>query len=233
MIPLGEALMKHLERLEMRERLKREFLADREYREAYAEDFLNTSIAMQIRTIRDQRNLTQSQLAMLIGTKQAGISRVENINYSAWNIGTLKKIATALGVRLKVSFETFGSLIDEAAMFSREELERPSFEDDPVFHGNRELAHAAIAKASSSSRPDPLDSHLTELLKKDMSEQQGLGKLSAQSSPSGRWIPYFLAGGHRTTEKLSAQSSPPRGRESLLSFSQRQQPLLNTTGNRV
>ena len=117
---------------ELRERLKKEF-RDRDYREAYAEDFLNTNIATQIRVIREQRGLTQAQLAEKIGTKQAGISRVENVNYSAWNIGTLKKIAFAFGVRLKVSFETFGSLIDEAVAFSREALERPAFEDDPVF----------------------------------------------------------------------------------------------------
>ncbi len=117
---------------ESRNELKKEF-QDKEYREAYAEDFLNTSSATQIVVLREQRGLTQEQLAQKIGTHQAGISRIENVNYSAWNIRTLKKIAFALDVRLKVSFETFGSLLDEAEAFSRESLQRPFFEKDPAF----------------------------------------------------------------------------------------------------
>jgi transcriptional regulator with XRE-family HTH domain len=122
---------------ELRERLKKEF-QDKEYREAYAEDFLNTFIATQLRVIREQRGNTQTQLAESIGTKQAGISRIENVNYSSWSLATLKKIAFALGTRLKISFETFGSLIDEAEAFSRKSLERPKFEEDPVFQDTTE-----------------------------------------------------------------------------------------------
>lgn len=113
-------------------RLKEDF-ADLEYREVYAESFLNSFVATQIQVVREQREMTQTQLAEKIGTKQAGISRIENVNYSAWNIATLKKIAFALGCRLKVSFETFGSLLDEAVAFNDKTLERPSFEKDPVF----------------------------------------------------------------------------------------------------
>ena len=106
---------------------------DPEYRETYAEEYLNAYVAAQIRTIREQRDLTQEQLADLVNTKQTGISRVENINYSSWNVATLKKIAFALGCRLHVSLETFGSLLDEGASLSREALKRPKFEDDPAF----------------------------------------------------------------------------------------------------
>src|SRR5258708_36244746 len=113
---------------------------DPEYREAYAEDFLNAYVAAQIRAIREQRVLTQEELADLIGTKQAGISRIENVNYSSWNVATLKKIAFALGCRLHISLETFGSLLDEGASLSREALERPKFEDDPIFAGHNRTA---------------------------------------------------------------------------------------------
>ena len=116
---------------------------DEEYRYAYAEDFLNTSVATQIRVLRDQRGLTQEELAQKIGTKQAGVSRLENVNYSAWKTETLRKIARALKVRLKITFETFGSLLDEAEAFSRENLERPSFDDDPTFRQSEsETEHA-------------------------------------------------------------------------------------------
>jgi transcriptional regulator with XRE-family HTH domain len=106
---------------------------DRDYREAYAEDFLNARVASQIRVLREQREMTQRQLADAIGTKQAGVSRIENVNYSSWNIRTLKKIARALGCRLHISFETYGTLLEEGATFSRKTLQRPKFEDDPAF----------------------------------------------------------------------------------------------------
>lgn len=112
--------------------LKKEFL-DEEYRYAYAEDFLNTVIATQIRVLREQRELTQQQLADLMGTKQAGVSRLENVNYSAWKTETLRKLARALKVRLKITFEDFTSLLDEANNFSRENLQRVEFGNDTTF----------------------------------------------------------------------------------------------------
>src|SRR2546423_6930730 len=93
----GDAIMSSSHYEELIEQLR-----DKEYREAYADDFLDAYIAAQIRTIREQRKMTQEDLADLIGTKQAGISRIENVNYSSWNIRTLKKIAYALGGRLHV-----------------------------------------------------------------------------------------------------------------------------------
>ena len=117
---------------ESREALKQEF-QDEEYRYAYAEDFLNTWVATQIVALREQRGLSQTAFGDLIGTKQPGVSRLENVNHSTWKTETLKRIARALGVRLKISFETFGTLLDEAADFSRRVLMRPEFKDDLAF----------------------------------------------------------------------------------------------------
>jgi transcriptional regulator with XRE-family HTH domain len=123
---------------------------DKEYREAYADDFLDAYIAAQIRTIREQRDMTQQELADLIGTKQTGISRIENVNYSSWNIRTLKKIAYALGGRLHVSIETFGSLVEEGASFSRKALQRPSVQDDPVLKQSAKLPKSEPPSSNSS-----------------------------------------------------------------------------------
>ncbi|MBI2815838.1 MAG: helix-turn-helix transcriptional regulator [Acidobacteria bacterium] len=130
---------------EYRNNLKEEF-QDEDYRYAYAEDFLNTSIATQIRVLREQRNnMTQQDLAEKIGTKQAGISRLENVNYSAWKTETLRKLARALGMRLRITFETFGTLLDEAEHFSRTSLQRPDFEHDPAFAQEAEQNTRLIA----------------------------------------------------------------------------------------
>ncbi len=97
---------------------------DEEFRNAYAESFMNTAVAAQIKTLREQRGMTQEQLADAIGTKQAGVSRFENVNYSSWKTDTLRKLARALGVRLKISFEDFGSLPDEVEHFNKDSLQR-------------------------------------------------------------------------------------------------------------
>ena len=109
---------------DLREKLKSEF-QDEEYRYAYAESFLNTKIAAQIKTIREQRGKTQAEVGLSIGTKQSGYSRFEDINHSVWKTDTLWSIAKALGVRLNISFETFGSLIGDKEAFSKRTLERP------------------------------------------------------------------------------------------------------------
>jgi transcriptional regulator with XRE-family HTH domain len=118
---------------ELSENLAREF-SDREYREAYADDFTDSFVAMQIRAIREQRGMmTQKELADRIGTAQAGVSRLENANYSGRSVSTLKKLARQFDCWLRVSFESYGLLVEEADRFGEEALRRPSFDEDPAF----------------------------------------------------------------------------------------------------
>jgi transcriptional regulator with XRE-family HTH domain len=105
-------------------------LRDPEYSEGYAESFLNAYVATQIKVIREQRGMTQADLANKIGTTQAGISRIENVDYSSWSIRTLIKLARAFGVRLKVSFEQFGTLPEEVIRFNRNTLQRVTRDED-------------------------------------------------------------------------------------------------------
>jgi len=101
-----------------------------EFSEGYAESFLDTFIATQLKVLREQNGWSQTQLAEKMGKKQTVISRSENVNYSSWNISTLKQYARAFRLRLRVSFETYGSLIDEVANFSKENLQRSPRECD-------------------------------------------------------------------------------------------------------
>ncbi|SPE37337.1 hypothetical protein SBA3_2630007 [Candidatus Sulfopaludibacter sp. SbA3] len=102
-----------------------------EFSEGYAESFLDSFIATQLKVLREQNGWSQVQLAEKMGKKQTVISRSENINYSSWNISTLKQYARAFRLRLRVSFETYGSLIAEVADFSRDSLQRSPRESDP------------------------------------------------------------------------------------------------------
>jgi transcriptional regulator with XRE-family HTH domain len=111
-------------------------LADAEYRQHYAEQHLNATLATQIGVIREQRGLTQARLAESIHKHQTAISRIENVNYARWNVTTLKQIASALGCWLNVRLESWGALVDEVDQRSVESLRRDRFEDDPVFWGS-------------------------------------------------------------------------------------------------
>jgi transcriptional regulator with XRE-family HTH domain len=113
----------------------RDNLRVREYAEEYAASFLNVHIATQIKVIREQRGMTQAGLGSRIGTTQAGISRYEDVNYSSWSLRTLMKLARAFDVRLRVSFEPYGTLPDEVISFNRAYLETVDRESDPGLTG--------------------------------------------------------------------------------------------------
>lgn len=116
---------------------KRNKFRDHEYRAAYAEQFLDTLIASQLRVLRQQRNLKQEELAALAGMRQSRISAMEDVNYSSWNVRTLKRLARALDLALIVKFESFGGLIGETTRLDRDRLERASFSEDPFFYDDQ------------------------------------------------------------------------------------------------
>ncbi len=108
---------------------------DENARYAYVEAYLNASIAAEIKAHRG--NLSQQELADKIGTKQSGISRLENANYSSWKVDTLRKLARAFGLRLRISFEEFGTIAPEIETFGTGVLKKRSFDNDPAFKGEK------------------------------------------------------------------------------------------------
>ena len=161
---------------ELREHFKDAF-RDLEYRHAFAEESLNTSIATQIKVLREQRGWNQGELATQADMLQPAISRLENINYSAWSLASLKRLAQTFDLVLSVKFETFGSLLNEVEEMNREYLQRYSFEDDPAFAG-AEPAQAGQAVISST---------VAELLQTDSTESVTHILADSQTS-SGREI---------------------------------------------
>jgi len=163
---------------ELRQSLISEF-GDTDYRYAYAESFLNTKIATQIRTLREQRNKKQVDVGAAIGTKQSGYSRFEDVNHSVWKTDTLWKIAKALDVRLNISFETFGSLIDEKERFNRESLQRPDFKNDPAFNAVEPADNASV--------------YLKDVLD-DIIKSMATVALPGGNPELAKWYPEVLAG---------------------------------------
>ncbi len=122
----------------------REEFKDKETRDIYADDFLNTFIATQIKVLREKRGWTQAVLAEKAGMKQERISVLEDVNHEAWTANVLKRLAKAFDLRLSIKFETFGSFLSEFENFSREALERSSFDDDLEFHGIPQTTSTAV-----------------------------------------------------------------------------------------
>lgn len=144
-----------------RERISR-LLHDHEYRHAFAESILDTSIAAQIKANREQRGWTQKELGERAPGKpirQSTISEMEDVNYSKWSLSSLKRLAKAFDLRLVVRFESFGTLFEgiqvpgELSTVSQRTLARPSFRADVAFtqrRGSQESKWVTRPSATSS-----------------------------------------------------------------------------------
>ena len=62
------------------------------------------NIAEQIYVLRTQADLSQKQLADLVGTTQSVISRLEDADYDKHSLAMLRRVGTALNQRVQVQF---------------------------------------------------------------------------------------------------------------------------------
>ncbi len=83
--------------------LKTELLKDPEVKKAYDALEPEYKIKRMLIEARIEKNLTQKELAELIGTKQANISRLESGTYNP-SIKFLQKVAKSLGKELQINF---------------------------------------------------------------------------------------------------------------------------------
>ena len=135
---------------ELVDKLRGEF-QDEEYRHEYADECLNTMIATQIKVLREQRDMTQKTLAKKADMLQPRLSVLEDASYSSWSISTLKRLARAFDLTLKVSFESFTSFILDFESMGRDTLERMSFKDDPLFKSTKVATSARFRKKGPSN----------------------------------------------------------------------------------
>ena len=64
----------------------------------------NEEIARKIRELRETADLTQTQLAKLIGTTASVICRLEDADYEGHSLAMLRRIAGALNQRVEIRF---------------------------------------------------------------------------------------------------------------------------------
>jgi transcriptional regulator with XRE-family HTH domain len=61
-------------------------------------------VARKIYDLRMQANLTQGELAKLVGTSTSVISRLEDADYEGHSLAMLRRIAAALNKRVEIRF---------------------------------------------------------------------------------------------------------------------------------
>jgi DNA-binding XRE family transcriptional regulator len=73
---------------------------DKEMKRLVDEEFEKLQIGLQIYNLRREADLTQEELADLVGTKGSVISRLESAEYDGHSLKLLERIAVALGKKI-------------------------------------------------------------------------------------------------------------------------------------
>lgn len=82
----------------------KESLKDPEFKKVWEESEVEYQLSRKLIETRLKRKISQRDLAKRAITTQAVISRIEAMNSNP-SIGLLKRLAQALGVKLKIGFE--------------------------------------------------------------------------------------------------------------------------------
>jgi DNA-binding XRE family transcriptional regulator len=77
---------------------------DKEKTEAFEAELANAEVARKIHDLRAKANLTQAELAKLVGTSTSVISRLEDADYQGHSLAMLRRIAAAVGKRVEIRF---------------------------------------------------------------------------------------------------------------------------------
>ena len=75
------------------------------YRKSFARTLHQIDLAMLVREMRGDADMTQAELARKIGTTQSVIARLEDAEYTGHSLVMLERIASACGVNLKLHAE--------------------------------------------------------------------------------------------------------------------------------
>jgi DNA-binding XRE family transcriptional regulator len=73
-------------------------------KQSFEEELVNAELARKIYDLRTQAGLTQKELAKLVGTTAAVISRLEDADYEGHSLAMLRRIAAAVDKRVEIRF---------------------------------------------------------------------------------------------------------------------------------
>ena len=107
-----------------------ESLRDPEYRRQFVDERVRSSMALQIRALRDQRHISQKELGDAIGMAQTWVSKLENPDYGKMSVSTLLRLAHEFDTDLEIKFRPFSTTIDRLPKQSDDYFLVPSFKDE-------------------------------------------------------------------------------------------------------
>lgn len=111
-------------------------LDDKEYRDASVRANIFSWIAFQIRELREQRGLTQTDLANLLGTRQSVVSRLESSGEKGLSLKTLLEIASELDIALVLKFVPFSRFLREYEDVSPDAMKVESYDVDKAMNAH-------------------------------------------------------------------------------------------------
>jgi len=129
---------------------------DKEYRDAFVQEFIFSRIPLKIRAIRDKRGMSQAELGEKAQVAQAWVSKLEDPNYGRLTLSTLLKIASAFDCGLFVDFVPFSRILNEATIMSPQSFDVPAFDDDSAL-----VREPSVPVPVSIQNPAPTQALLT------------------------------------------------------------------------
>jgi ribosome-binding protein aMBF1 (putative translation factor) len=86
------------------------------YRKTFGRTLQQVDLALLVREMREDAELTQAELARKVATTQSVIARLEDAEYLGHSLTMLERIATACGVALKLHAEKKPNFDREVAL---------------------------------------------------------------------------------------------------------------------
>jgi transcriptional regulator with XRE-family HTH domain len=180
------------------------FKGSKEYRHAFVEEKVRTQLAVQIRTIREQRAMGRPEFADLMKKAPSWVFRLEDPNQPPPTISTLLQVAEAFDIDLDISFRSFSRLLDQIDQMGPDSFSVPSFEEEvreEAFDRSRSdaelsLIMAELRNSSSGSSPAvplrPQESGAGLFFDKPHTVRKGGGMKSKRSPRTKRRGQLFL-----------------------------------------
>jgi transcriptional regulator with XRE-family HTH domain len=147
------------------ERFARELSGEKEMRDAYLAAQTRTRLALQIRTLRNQRNWSQETFGKVLDKPQSTVCRLEDRQYGKFTLQTLFELAAAFDVGVIVEFVPYAEFLGRMEDLSPYVLGAEPFTPDSLrplwqkaapsnsFPGSTSLATNSPAERRASSGP--------------------------------------------------------------------------------
>lgn len=140
------------------------FKSGKEYRHAFVEEKVRTQLAVQIKALREQRDMGRPEFAELMKKAPSWVFRLEDPNQSPPTISTLLQVAEAFDVDLDISFKSFSSLLTRIERMTPESFSVPSFEEEvregefdrSMSRDDLALIMEELGSSTSGSSPAPM-----------------------------------------------------------------------------